>query len=397
MNRNLSLPIGQTIMGFGTSLPYPVLFDPHTVINNNKGPATLITGSPGSGKTFFGLLLAVQASICNKIGFIIDPKGDFPILKEAERLGLCGKINLWSLFNVENNTVDKKNWGILDPTILYDDIDKNIATTINVIRMIHGDLNEDQSLMLTPIVSDVVKNKKKASFAQVVNVLQRSQSKTLQNLGGSLRLSLNLPISKLLIKPPKAKRNRLDLRAGGVTVASLLGIAIPSDGKDIKEYTIEERISMAIMALVSLLVGELMSTIDYSKQKLLIVDEARMIINTSVGNSMITDVALLGRSMNMATILLTQSPRHLNPTGGESKINSTITTRFAFRNDDMEDNKVTVESMKLPASSNWESLIASLDTGQCLMKDSHGQVGVVNIIARDDLTRAFSTNPSERI
>ena len=154
---------------------------------------------------------------------------------------------------------------------------------------------------------------------------------------------------------------------------------------------------MAIMALVSLLVGELMSTIDYSKQKLLIVDEARMIINTSVGNSMITDVALLGRSMNMATILLTQSPRHLNPTGGESKINSTITTRFAFRNDDMEDNKVTVESMKLPASSNWESLIASLDTGQCLMKDSHGQVGVVNIIARDDLTRAFSTNPSERI
>ena len=63
-------------------------------------------------------------------------------------------------------------------------------------------------------------------------------------------------------------------------------------------------------------------------------------MSTNIGRSMIKGVGRLGRSRNLATVLMTQSSKHLDTEGegeGESDMDTLISERFAFRNADEEE------------------------------------------------------------
>ena len=385
----ISFPIGESLLG----LPYPVFYDPHFAIGENKAPVSLVTGTPGSGKTFFGLYCASQASIANKTTFILDPKNDFTNLKTVSDRGLCGPVQIWELINPKKE-VNIENYGVLDPMIMSDSISENVVLTMDVIRqLIEGDLSNKQKTALTPLIQDIANDKNTASFNLVIDALLRNRDDDIRGLGFELKAILGLEMSKLLIRPKGMTPRRLDI-SRGTTVASLLGIKLPEPGVNPNSYKADERVSVVIMWLLTNLVFQMMKSVPKIKQKMLIIDEAWAIMANEQGARMIESVSLLGRSLNMASLLITQSPNHLRRGEHSPDLDNSISTRFAFRNTSDSDNKETVRAMRLPPEENWELIIPKLEVGRCLMQDSRDNLGIVRIIAPDEMAEAFNTNPA---
>lgn len=381
----MSTYIGETITG----LPYPVFYDPHYPILINNPPVSLITGSPGSGKTFSGLLIASHASALGKIGVILDPKGDFTALKKLEKAGYIGKINIWSVADLDGEVLEE-NVGMLDPTAFTPDTNQNTALTIDVIKSLIGDLTPKQITNLTPIIRDIVEGNS-PSFLRVAQKLMSSRDDEIRSLGYSLDTLLQTKLAKLIVLNKRIQKKPLVLEEGFI-VANLMGLSMPPDTKPSKEWSSAEKISIIIMGLLSQLILDMMGKKPKKIYKTLIIDEAWAIMATESGKSMIRATARLGRSLNLAVILITQSTKHLG-VGENSDTNTMISVRFAFRNNDDKDNMTTCKYMRLPEDEGWEQIIRELETGECLMQDALFNTSIVHIITNDKWQKMFNTNP----
>lgn len=385
---SLSMPIGETASG----LPTPVFYDPHYAIRINRPPVTLITGSPGSGKTVASLLLASHSALLNKTTFILDPKGDFLALKLLENAGEIENVHVWSVFdNLETGEVRESNIGMLDPTCLTDDINENASLTLETIGALTKHLTPNQRNALIPIIQDVVESKN-PSMNTIRMVLARSRDSEISTLAHELGLALSMPAGKLLVASSKVT-NRLDLR-NGVVVASLMGLSLPPSNKKEESYLEKERLSVAIIRLLTHLVLNVMKKIPKTVSKTLFIDEAWAVFNNESGRNLIDEVSLLGRSLNMAVVLATQSPAHVRGEEGGANLDTTISTRFAFRNTSDADNIVTTEAMDLPKNAGYEGVFKSLGNGQCLMKDCQDNFAFVDILLPEGWLKIFDTTPS---
>lgn len=383
-----SMPIGET----ATGLPTPVFFDPHYAIRINRPPVSLITGSPGSGKTVAALLLAAHAALLNKVTFILDPKGDFLALKLLEEAGEVENIHVWSIFqNIEEGVVRESNIGILDPTCLTDDVNENASLTLETIGALVKTLSPNQRNVLIPIIQDVTQSKN-PSMNTIRMILARSRDPEISTLSHELGLALNMPAGKLLVASNKFN-NQLKFD-NGVVVASLMGLSLPASNKKEESYLEKERLSVAIMRLITHLALSIMKKIPKTTNKLLLIDEAWSVFNNASGRALIDEVSLLGRSLNMAVILATQSPAHIQGGDGGASLDNTISTRFAFRNTSDTDNQITAKAMSLPKEAGYENIFQSFSIGQCLMKDSQGQFAFVDIMLPEGWLEIFDTTPS---
>lgn len=385
---SMSMPIGETASG----LPTPVFYDPHYAIRINKPPVTLITGSPGSGKTVAALLLASHSALCNKITFILDPKGDFLALKLLEESGEIENVFVWSIFeDIESGEVRESNIGMLDPTCLTEDPNENASLTLETIGALVKSLSANQRNVLIPIIQDVVESKH-PTMNSIRMTLARSQDPEISTLAHELALALKLPAGKLLVASNK-KTNKINLNQG-VIVASLMGLSLPASNKKEESYLEKERLSVAIIRLLTHLVLNVMKKVPKTVSKTLFIDEAWAVFNNESGRNLIDEVALLGRSLNMATVLATQSPGHVKSDEGKANLDTTISTRFAFRNTSDEDNAETTKVMDLPKGAGYEGVFKGLDNGQCLMKDCQDNFAFVDILLPDGWLEIFDTTPS---
>lgn len=388
---SMSPMIGETIYG----MQYPIFFDPHYACIRNNPPVTLVTGSPGSGKTFYALVLASHASIVGKIGAVIDPKGDFTCLYEMEKRKEINKIRVWSLMNIENNELAVENEGMLDPVLFEDNVASNTTLTIDIIKLLVGSITSKQNASLAPIIQDVITRDRNPSFARVVQKLMEQNDDELRSLGASLDIIVKTPLAKLLVTNKNVERKPLDFTKG-LVILNLMGLKLPSDTKEVNQYTTDEKVSICIMSLITKLVYNILSKIPKTKQKILIIDEAWAMSATQEGRNLIAQVGRLGRSLNMAMILLSQSPTHIEKEDN-ADLDTMISSRFAFRNKNVKDNYITTKAMKLSENEGFEETIENLDTGECLMQDLDGQLAFIKIIAQDGWGEIFNTNPLEAI
>lgn len=383
-----SMPIGET----ATGLPTPVFYDPHYAIRINKPPVTLITGSPGSGKTVASLLLAAHSALLNKVTFIMDPKGDFLSLKLLDAAGEIENVHVWSIFqDIESGEVREGNVGMLDPTCITEDKNENASLTLETINTLVKNMTANQRNALIPIIQDITQSKS-PSMNNIRMILSRSRDPEISTLSHELGLALSQPAGKLLVRTGKSvNRLRLDQ---GVIVASLMGLSLPASSKSEASYLEKERLSVAIIRLLTHLVLNVMKKVRKTISKTLFIDEAWAVFNNEAGRELIEEVSLLGRSLNMAVVLATQSPAHVKSKDGGADLDTTISTRFAFRNTSDLDNKITTKAMDLPTDAGYESSLKNLGNGQCLMKDCQEQFAFVDILLPDGWLSIFDTTPS---
>lgn len=383
---------GQSLFIGEDATRQPVFFDPHLPIYYNLPPVTLITGSPGSGKTFFGCLLCAHSSLLQKKTIVLDPKDDFSApLKYLSHRGDINDVEIWKVFNTDGTTKDS-NIGVLDPTALYDDYNENAVLTLDVIKSLTSVSPELESTII-PIILDVVSDSQ-PTFSKLIYAFRRSQNDSVSSLGHSIGLFLNDEIAKLLSIDRRLGKPELKFDSG-TTIISLVGLDLPSPNANKDTYSTKQKISIVIMTLITRLILEIMKYGDESEQKTIIIDEAWSVLSSEKGESMVNELALLGRSRNVATILLTQSPKHISSNEkGDSELDNTISTRFAFRNTSSKDNEITVRAMNLEEDIGWEGAIEGFsEKGQCLMMDFMGDVGVFFVMAPEKWVDIFGTNP----
>lgn len=355
----------------------PVFFDLHTPIFNDRPPGTLITGEPGSGKTFAAMTLTAMSSILGKTTIVLDPKGDFiSLMNLREELG---SFNLWNLS-------DKKRRGVLDPFRMAETAGEKLDLAMTVIDIFTGGLNGEQRTALAPIIKDVIREEN-PSLGKVVQELRGSQRRAAQDLGTSLDLISALPLSGLCFAPAGAAMNTVSVDKG-LTVITLVGMDMPKEG----DTGSKSRLSTGILFLLTNLIRRLMENDESRNPKTLVIDEAWAILQTPAGAQIVKDVALLGRSKNLAMLLITQNNSHLK----NLDIENTITTRFAFRSSSSEAKDI-VAAMRLPYDEGFEGIITNLDKGECLMQDFQGRYSTVQISDWNlKWKKAFSTNPLEK-
>lgn len=370
-----SMFIGNTTRG----IDQPVFWDSHTQIYNNKPPGTLITGSPGSGKTFLAMTLTCLCGILGKTTIVLDPKGDFISLAGLQ--DQIGNVNFWNL-------ADRRKKGILDPFYMAENVGEKLDLVISVIDMFIGGLSGDQLRVLSPVVKDVIESPVPSLLA-VTEALTMSENIEARNLGSQLDLISKLPFAELCFAPGSQKRSTISIEKG-LTVVTMVGLEISPDNEG--KQNNKKRLASTIFFLITDFIRRVLHKSSDTSPKTLIIDEAWAVLSTPAGANVVKEVALLGRSRSLALILITQNASHLK----NLDIENTIKTRFAFHTDNREAEDI-IKSMQLPLGENFESILTNLDPGECLMQDYMGRYSTVQITDYNKSWKeAFETNPLKK-
>ena len=381
--------IGETILGYHT----PVFFDLHTSIASSNPPGVYVSGSPGSGKSFFSMMMAYQSTLSGKITVYLDPKADsVNILNLQSDLG---DINIWDLAD------DKKvEPGILDPFSLEKDPAQQQLLVMSLIETFAGTLTSEQRNSLTPIIEDVIKLKKPSLRIVMQRLLARRNDPQANALGNQLKLIEPLKFSRLCFDHYEGSAMKM---GKGLTIITLLGLKMPDPNMDEKDYQINDRLGMGIMFLVTNYIRNIMIGVDDGHDeegkkrvpppKTVIIDESWAVLATKMGRQVISEICRLGRSLNTACVLISQNADDIDKFG----LQNSISTRFAFRVKTVAEGEKVRESFDLPEDVGIAQSMINFDKGDCIMKDYNNNVACVHIDSYDKrIFDAFNTNPFER-
>lgn len=382
-----SFYIGETSQGIESA----VFHDPNFASLNNESGVSLITGAPGSGKTFFAQTLCAQSATAGKMVVVIDPKADFISMKNIEYD--VGKVTLMQL------SKDSRA-GIIDPFVICgDNKPQGIVLAKEMIKTLTN-VKDLPFEAIDPILSDV-SAQENPSFRTVVNELRGftrqsdpDLSSRVRNIGSSLNTISQMPFAKMMFSNPYNVPDRIPMKEG-LTVITMLGLPLPSADKPTDEYTEPNRIAAGIMFLISDYVSSVMLEDTKGTPKLLIIDEAWAVVKNPAGSEVISQVSNMGRSLSMSMVMVTQSAGHI---ASLENIENTITTFFAFKANGKEGNNVTeLMGLRDPTDENprdWTGLMQNLGPGECLMKDFRGRYCTVQISQyKMNWTDEFETNP----
>lgn len=381
--------IGETILGYHT----PVFFDLHTSIASSNPPGVYVSGSPGSGKSFFSMMMAYQSTLSGKITVYLDPKADsVNILNLQSDLG---DINVWNL--ADDSQMEP---GILDPFSLESEPAQQQLLVMSLIETFVGKLSSEQRNSLTPIVEDTIRLQKPSLTVVMQKLLAKRNDPQANALGNQLKLIKPLQFSRLCFDHYEGN----GLQVGkGLTIITLLGLKMPDPNMDENDYQINDRLGMGIMFLVTNYIRNIMignndgRNEDGSKKvpppKTIIIDESWAVLATKMGRTVISEICRLGRSLNTACVLISQNANDIDKFG----LQNSISTRFAFRVKTLDEGEKVRESFDLPEDVGIAQSMLNFDKGDCLMKDFNGNVACVHIDSYDQrIFDAFNTNPFER-
>lgn len=386
-NYAASFYVGRTTRGIESA----VFFDPNFASFNNQSPVTLITGSPGSGKTFFAQTICAQSAISGKMTVVIDPKADFISMLNIE--DDVGDVTLIQLS-------EKSRRGIIDPFVICgEDKGQGITLAKELITVFTGEKNLPIEA-IDPICSDVAEMENPC-FTLVMEKMRsfnrpgdESFSQRVRGLGVALKTMSRLPYARLAFADPHKVPPRVSMKQG-LTVITMLGLDLPNAEMNVEDYSQTNRLASGMMFLIADYVSRVMREETLTVPKLLIIDEAWSVIKNKAGAKVVQDVSLLGRSLNISLVMITQNAGHLT----NLDISNAITTFFGFRTNGKEGNKVAAlmglrDSPDADDERDFIDLMNDLDNGECLMKDVRQRFATVQITRyKEDWAKAFETNP----
>lgn len=361
-----------------------IFFSPHTAIYNNKPPVTVITGKPGSGKTFFSSILTINTVFSGAKCVILDFKGDF--LSVANAL----KDDVTDLKVLD---LGRSPEGVLDPFQLSSDVKKSVSLAKGVLDIFLGPLSKEEENLLDPLIKDVAASNS-PSLISVIRELAESESQVSRSLANRLKYIRNVPNANVCFANRAIKKDTDVLGLSpSLTIITFLGLTLPQDTK--KFESPNDRFAVGVMYLILELIHEILSANRHEKYPhMLLVDEAWVVLNSDAGKRLFNSFGLLGRSLNIATVIATQNNSHIS----KADIKNTISTRFIFACS-KEEAKSLISDAELPNDEGYISLFTQeLDSdgpGRCVMKDAEGRFAIINTeLFRKDLVKKLSTTPA---
>lgn len=357
-----------------------ITWSPCTAIMNNKPPGSLIVGVPGSGKTFALLNFAANALICHQRVIFIDPKNDAAVLKGIDP-------------STKIIDVNKIHPGALNPFSVVKDCDAN--TILTVIECIVGKLPGEAMVAISPIVKDFITMSKRdgqyVDFLMLTNYLYASSNQTAMEIGTALKNAEETKYGKLLF----CKDENVEPLTIGTEplVISLFGMELPPENKTQEQLNAEERFSSAVVYLICRILKDVL--VENSKvPTILFIDEAHMIYGNEEIAKIIDSFLVLGRSLNVATVLASQAVSHF-----PDDVSQYMSTKIMFR---MGNDEASLFLSKFDPSGgagaafDRQSIISTItnaEKGQCFMIDEKNRGGFLKIVTNLGDANSITSNP----
>jgi hypothetical protein len=355
-----------------------VHFDPLLAAARNRPTAVAITGEPGAGKTTLAMLLIYQLALRGATVAVIDPKGDAESLVEyLSRQGRKARVL----------PLNSAAPGLLDPFSFGLDLSEKRTMATETLRLLLPRMSEERESAMVQAVGAIAAGER-PSLGKVVDHLERSADPASMNLGAVLRSMSEMRLARLCFAPSGG----LGLDAAGwTTVFTLAGLTLPDTAVKRDDYSYEQRLSVALLYLVSQFARRLLNGMDRRIPKAIILDEAWAITSTPQGAKLIPEVSRMGRSRNTALILVSQNAGDLL----NEQVTNCISGVFAFRSSERAEVASVMALLGVEPSDEHKAVLRSLGNGECIFRDLDGRAGRVGIdLISADLTKWLDTNPT---
>ncbi|HLQ52964.1 MAG TPA: ATP-binding protein [Streptosporangiaceae bacterium] len=355
-----------------------VHFDPLVAAARNRPTAIAITGEPGGGKTTLALLLILQLALRGVTVAVIDPKGDAESL--VRLLHARGR-------QARVLPLGTAAPGLLDPFSFGDDLAEKRTMATETLRLLLPRMSEERESAMVQAVGAIA-GAELPSLGKVVDRLERSADPASMNLGAVLRSMSEMRLARLCFAPSGG----LGIDAAGwTTVFTLTGLTLPDAAVKRDDYSYEQRLSVALLYLVSQFARRLLNGMDRRVPKAIILDEAWAITSTPQGAKLIPEVSRMGRSRNTALILVSQNAGDLL----NEQVTNCISGVFAFRSSERAEVASVMALLGVEPSDEHKAVLRGLGNGECIFRDLDGRAGRIGVdLISAELTKWLDTNPT---
>ena len=156
---------------------------------------------------------------------------------------------------------------------------------------------------------------------------------------------------------------------------TLAGLTLPDAAVKRDDYSYEQRLSVALLYLVSQFARRLLNGMDRRLPKAIILDEAWAITSTPQGAKLIPEVSRMGRSRNTALILVSQNAGDLL----NEQVTNCISGVFAFRSSERAEVASVMALLGVEPSDEHKAVLRGLGNGECIFRDLDGRAGRIGV------------------
>ncbi|MFL5844340.1 MAG: ATP-binding protein [Solirubrobacteraceae bacterium] len=362
--------VGYTLSGSGQ----PVLFDLTEASRTSRPAAVLCSGTLGSGKTLTAELLAYQAFLQGSRVVAIDPKGDHRLheLVGAERV---------EIIELQAGERDR---GRLDPLRIAPPQTRADLAYSFLTDLLPAPVPPDWQTAIREAV-DACSERGARCCGEVVAELRAGDAHA-KAAGKALAVHTRSGLLQLGF----AESGSVNDEAGARQLSSLriANLTLPLPGTSRSELTSDERAGQALLRLLAAYALHLMGD-DWSRHKVLLFDEAWMLLGDAAGRSLVDRINRLCRSQNATPILATQSLADV------SELENLIGACLCFGVETEAEAARVLNLLGLDADDRrLRTQLQSFRQGRCLMRDYTGRVAPVQIdLVDEQLLTTLDTTP----
>jgi hypothetical protein len=355
-----------------------VHFDPMLAAARNRPTAVAITGEPGGGKTTLAMLLIYQLALRGATIAVIDPKGDAePLAEFLSRTGRKARVL----------PLGSAAPGLLDPFAFGDDLAEKRTMATETLRLLLPRMSEERESAMIQAVGAVA-SAPRPSLGKVVRFLEEAEDPAWKNLGAVMRSVSEMRLARLAFAPSGGQQ--IDAE-GWTTVFTLAGLTLPDATINRDDYSYEQRLSVALLYLVSQFSRRLLNSVDRTAPKAIFLDEAWAITSTPEGAKLVPEVSRMGRSRNTALVLISQNAGDLL----NEQVTNCLSSVFAFRSSERAEVANVLSLLGVESSEEHKAVLRSLGNGECIFRDLDDRAGRIGVdLVSEELRDWIDTNPT---
>jgi AAA-like domain len=355
-----------------------VHFDPMLAAARNRPTAVAITGEPGGGKTTLAMLLIYQLALRGATIAVIDPKGDAePLAEFLSRTGRRARVL----------PLGSAAPGLLDPFAFGDDLAEKRTMATETLRLLLPRMSEERESAMIQAVGAVAGGPR-PSLGKVVRFLEEAEDPAWKNLGAVMRSVSEMRLARLAFAPSGGQQ--IDAE-GWTTVFTLAGLTLPDATISRDDYSYEQRLSVALLYLVSQFSRRLLNSVDRTAPKAIFLDEAWAITSTPEGAKLVPEVSRMGRSRNTALVLISQNAGDLL----NEQVTNCLSSVFAFRSSERAEVANVLSLLGVESSEEHKAVLRSLGNGECIFRDLDDRAGRIGVdLVSEELRDWIDTNPN---
>lgn len=345
-----------------------------------NNPHVAITGETGNGKSVTAKTLFMQCAMMKDKVLYIDPKKEmrkqfmYTINDPSYRKKYPLDVKFVESFNfVTLDVRDKKNHGVLDPIVLFDETEAIATAKAMLTNIYEGTWNLKQKTEINEAIAKVVAQCAKGEqvgFWHVIEELINSKVSDVKDMGRFLFSTIKGSILELAFSHGEVEGLSF---AKKVTILEIEDLDLPTDKNE--ELDDNKRLSVTLMFALGTFCSKFGSR-NPKEETVTFFDEAWIFQSSAEGKAILKSMKRIGRSFNNFLVLITQSVNDL-----EDKEDGTgFGTVICF--DEPNNREGILKYLNLPLNELNTKWVSNMVQGQCLLKDMFGQTNriVVHVI-----------------